>query len=49
MLPETGIVHDLLGDGATANLRFDNQAKALGEYLRARQVLVPADLLAAAR
>jgi hypothetical protein len=43
------VVHDLLGDGATANLRFDNQAKALGEYLRARQVLVPADLLAAAR
>jgi hypothetical protein len=43
------VVHDLLGDGATANLRYDNQAKALGEYLRARHVPIPASLLARAR
>lgn len=35
------VVHDLLGEGATANVRVDTQAKALGEYLRARHVTLP--------
>lgn len=39
------VVHDLLGEGATANVRADNQAKALGEYLRAKHVPIPADHL----
>lgn len=39
------VVHDLLGEGATANVRADNQAKALGEYLRAKHVPVPADFV----
>ena len=43
------VVHGLLGEGATANLHYDNQAKALGEYLRARRVPIPARLLAADR
>ncbi|WP_116999322.1 acyclic terpene utilization AtuA family protein [Desertimonas flava] len=41
------VVHDLLGDGATANVRADNQAKALGEYLRAKHVPIPVDYLPA--
>lgn len=45
-LPNLGavnfVVHDLLGEGATANLRADNQAKALGEYLRSRRIAGPA-------
>jgi hypothetical protein len=39
------VVRGLLGDGATANTRVDNQAKALGEYLRAKHVEIPARFL----
>lgn len=35
------VVRGLLGEGATANTRFDKQAKALGEYIRARHVQIP--------
>ena len=38
-------VRGLLGDGVAAATRFDPQAKALGEWLRARVVEVPASLL----
>ncbi len=38
-------VRGLLGDGVAAATRFDPQAKALGEWLRARTVDVPASLL----
>ena len=40
------VVHGLLDGGATEARRFDKQAKALGEWLRSRHVLVPAQLLA---
>ena len=39
------LVHGLLGAGATASVRFDAQAKGLGEYLRSRHVDVPAELV----
>jgi hypothetical protein len=39
------VVHDLLAGGAVATLRFDRQAKALGEYLRSRDVAIPKSLL----
>ncbi|WP_265443301.1 acyclic terpene utilization AtuA family protein [Flexivirga meconopsidis] len=35
------VIHGLLGDGVAASTRFDPQAKALGEWLRARVVDVP--------
>ncbi|MFJ6935324.1 acyclic terpene utilization AtuA family protein [Streptomyces sp. NPDC101132] len=35
------VITGLLGDGAAAQHRFDPQAKALGEWLRARHVDVP--------
>lgn len=35
------VVHDILGEGVAANVRFDPQAKALGEWLRSRVVDVP--------
>lgn len=35
----------LLGDGVAANHALDGQAKALGEYLRAKVVEIPASLL----
>ncbi len=38
-------VRGLLGDGVAAATRFDPQAKALGEWLRARVVDVPAALI----
>ncbi|AUG75240.1 exopolyphosphatase [Kitasatospora sp. MMS16-BH015] len=41
-------VHGLLGWGVAAQERFDPQAKALGEWLRARQVEIPETVLAAA-
>ncbi len=41
-----GIVHGLLGRGVAASMRLDAQAKGLGEYLRASNVLVPEVLLA---
>jgi Acyclic terpene utilisation family protein AtuA len=44
-LPNLGavnfLVRGLLGTGATSSLRLDSQAKALGEWLRARSVKVP--------
>jgi len=39
------VVHGLLGRGVAANTSIDPQAKALGEYLRARVVDLPAALL----
>lgn len=48
-LPNLGalnfVVRGLLGRGVAATTRFDPQAKGLGEYLRARLVDVPEDLL----
>ena len=38
------IVRGLLGEGVAYNARFDPQAKALGELLRARIVDVPEEL-----
>ena len=39
------VIHGLLGDGVAASDRQDPQAKSLGEWLRARVVEVPDDLL----
>lgn len=39
------VIHGLLDGGATEARRFDKQAKALGEWLRARHVPLPARLL----
>jgi Acyclic terpene utilisation family protein AtuA len=39
------VVRGLLDGGATEARRFDKQAKALGEWLRSRHVLLPAELL----
>ena len=39
------VVHGWLGDGVASCLRLDSQAKGLAEYLRARHVDVPTDLL----
>ena len=39
------VVHDLLQEGVAASTRQDAQAKALGEWLRARMVDVPVELL----
>ncbi|WP_405404723.1 acyclic terpene utilization AtuA family protein [Streptomyces sp. NBC_01104] len=38
-------VHGLLGEGVAAQHRFDPQAKALGEWLRARRLEIPVALL----
>jgi hypothetical protein len=38
-------IKGVLGDGVSASLRMDPQAKTLGEYLRAKVVDVPASLL----
>jgi hypothetical protein len=35
----------LLGEGVAANLQMDSQAKGLGEYLRAKHIDVPIELL----
>lgn len=35
------VVHGILGEGVASNVRFDPQAKALGEWLRARHVDLP--------
>lgn len=40
------ILHGLLGEGVASSTRFDPQAKALGEWLRARIVSIPEELLA---
>ena len=39
------VLHGLLEEGVAASTRQDAQAKSLGEWLRARVVDVPADLL----
>jgi hypothetical protein len=39
------VIHGLLQEGVAASTRQDAQAKAVGEWLRARVVDVPADLL----
>ncbi len=39
------VVHGLLAPGVSATTRPDPQAKGLGEYLRSRLVMVPADLV----
>jgi hypothetical protein len=39
------VVHGLLGEGVAASTRPDPQAKALGEYLRAQEVEIPAFLV----
>ncbi|MFT6762577.1 MAG: hypothetical protein ACJAXA_001227 [Candidatus Aldehydirespiratoraceae bacterium] len=39
------VIHDLLQEGVAASTRQDSQAKALGEWLRARVVEIPVDLL----
>lgn len=39
------VIEGLLQDGVAASTRFDPQGKALGEWLRAREVDVPEDLL----
>jgi Acyclic terpene utilisation family protein AtuA len=39
------VIHGLLDGGATEARRFDKQAKALGEWIRARYLKVPANLL----
>jgi hypothetical protein len=48
-LPNLGAVNfvlrGLLGTGATSTLRLDAQAKALGEWLRARSTTVPRSLV----
>ena len=38
------VVKGLLGDGVASSVRFDSQAKGLGEYLRSRLVDVPVGL-----
>ena len=40
------VVHGLLEEGVAASTRQDGQAKSLGEWLRARVVDVPEELLA---
>ena len=39
------LVHGILGEGVAASTRFDPQGKALGEWLRSRQVELPSGLL----
>ena len=43
------VVHGFLGWGVASNLRLDTQAKGLGELLHAREVEVPAALVAGGR
>src|SRR5699024_10417497 len=40
-------ISGLLGEGVAASTRFDPQAKALGEWLRARYADIPGELLSA--
>jgi hypothetical protein len=40
------VIHGLLGEGATSTTRFDKQAKALAERVRARHLPVPENLTA---
>ena len=38
-------IHDILQDGVSSNNRKDSQAKSLGEYLRAKKIIVPNEIL----
>ena len=38
-------IHGILGDGASSNTKVDALAKSLGEYLRAKKVNIPKELL----
>ena len=38
-------IHDILQDGVSSNNRKDGQAKSLGEYLRAKKIKVPKNIL----
>ena len=38
-------IHDILQDGVSSNNRKDGQAKSLGEYLRAKIIKVPTNIL----
>ncbi len=40
------VIHGFLGEGVASSTRWDPQAKTLGEYLRAKTVLVPEALVA---
>ena len=40
------VLHEYLGEGVSSSPKLDPQAKALGEYLRARRVDVPESLVA---
>lgn len=48
-LPRLGavnvVIHGLLGEGVASSTRVDAQAKALGEWIRARLVAIPEELL----
>ncbi|CAM3173437.1 acyclic terpene utilization AtuA family protein [Nocardioides dubius] len=50
LLPNLGgvnvVIHGLLGDGVASSVRFDPQAKGLGEWVRSRMVNVDERLLA---
>lgn len=39
------VIRGLLGEGVSSSTRIDPQAKALGEWLRARVVFIPEELL----
>lgn len=39
------VIRGLLGEGVASNARFDPQAKALGEWLRARRLDIPEEFL----
>jgi hypothetical protein len=41
------VLRGLLGTGGSANLRVDQVGKSVGEYLRARHVPVPDELVRA--
>ncbi len=38
-------IHDILGEGVSSNDRIDGQAKSMGEYLRAKVIDVPGELV----
>ena len=38
-------IHDILQDGVSSNNRKDSQAKSLGEYLRAKKILAPKEIV----
>lgn len=52
-LPNLGainfVIDDVLGRGVADNVRFDPQAKGMGEWLRSREVPIPLEFLSAAQ